>query len=213
MKISRWIVGLLVIFLLAGCVSQNKYDMLEKEKSDLSSKFTTATADLNIAKKKSDEQAKELAELNQLRTENEQLKEKLDLYRKQANPGVDTSQYNTTVEEEYINNLIQVYEFKAKYFDSLLDGKVPGVTFKIKNKGNKTLSEIEVTVYFKDANGNNIAEESYLPVNDMDFDYKELKPNYTFQLDSDHFYTSKTVPKEWKAGNAEIKVTQIKFKD
>ncbi|AIQ11943.1 hypothetical protein [Paenibacillus durus] len=214
MKTTKWIVMLMVPFLLAGCVSQGKYDTIEKEKTTLSAKLTTATTDLDAAKKKSDEQAKQLAELEQLRTENEQLKEKLDLYRKQANPSAtDTSKYNTTVEQEYINNLIQVSDFQAKYFDSLLDGKVPGVMFKIKNKGNKILSEIEVTVYFKDVNGNNIAEESYTPVNDMDFDYKELKPNYTFQLDSDHFYTAKTVPKEWKAGNAEIKVTRIKFKD
>ncbi|WP_025690288.1 hypothetical protein [Paenibacillus zanthoxyli] len=214
MKTTKWIVVLMVPFLLAGCVSQGKYDSIVKEKTDLSAKLTTATADLDTAKKKSDEQAKQLADLNQLRTENEQLKEKLDLYRKEANPAAaDTSKYNTTVEQEYINNLIQISDFQAKYFDSLLDVKVPGITFKIKNKGNKTLSEIEVTVYFKDVNGNNIAEESYIPVNDMDFDYKELKPNYTFQLDGDHFYTVKTVPKDWNAGNAEIKVTQIKFKD
>ncbi|WP_150273148.1 hypothetical protein [Paenibacillus tepidiphilus] len=214
MKTAKWIVVLMIPFLLAGCVSQGKYDALEKEKADLSAKLATATADLDSTKKKAEEQAAQLAELTQLRTENEQLKENLDLYRKEASPAAaDTSNYNTTAEEEYISNLIEVYDFQAKYYDSLLDGKVPGVTFKIKNKGNKSLGEIELTVYFKDANGNNIAEESYTPVNEMDFDYPELKPNYTFQLDNDRFYTAKTVPKEWKAGAAEIKVTSIKFKD
>lgn len=214
MKLAKWSVAGVMILVLAGCVSQDKYEALEKENTDLSSKLTTAMSDLDAAKKKSDEQDKQLGELVGVRTENEQLREKLDLYRKQQNPGLeDTGKYNTTVEEEYIHNLLQVYDFKAQYFESWLDGKVPGVTFKIKNKGNRTLSEVDVTVYFKDAEGNNIAEETYYPVSDVSFDYKELKPNYTFQLESDRFYIAESVPEEWKSGNAEIKITQIEFKD
>lgn len=214
MKLAKWSVAGVMILVLAGCVSQDKYEALEKENTDLSSKLTTAMSDLDAAKKKSDEQDKQLGELVGVRTENEQLRAKLDLYRKQQNPDhEDTGKYNTTVEEEYINNLLQVYDFKAQYFDSWLDGKVPGVTFKIKNKGNRTLSEVDVTVYFKDPEGNYIAEETYYPVSDVGFDYKELKPNYTFQLESDRFYTAESVPAEWKSGNAEIKITQIEFKD
>jgi hypothetical protein len=71
---------------------------------------------------------------------------------------------HTSAEDEYINNLLQVFDVQAKYYDSILDGSVPGITFKIKNKGTKTLKSIEVTVYFKDANGKNIGEQKYYPV-------------------------------------------------
>ena len=40
----------------------------------------------------------------------------------------------------------------------------PGVEFKIKNNGTETLEMVKVTVYFKDAQGNTIAEEDYTPV-------------------------------------------------
>jgi len=214
MKKAKWIIIPALSLLLAGCVSQSKYDTLEQEKADLSTQLATIKGDLDKSKKKAEEQAKQLVERDEVLKENKQLKEKLDLYRQQVNPNsVDTNQQNLTIEEEYINSFLQVYDFQAKYFDSLLDGNVPGVKFKIKNKGNKTLSYVKATVYFKDTEGNNIAEDSYAVVNDYNFDYKELKPNYTYQIEKDKFYTSKTVPSEWKAGNAEIKITEIKFKE
>lgn len=209
------IIVCIIPFLLVGCVSQSDYDTLEKEKGELSDQLSAVVADLDSNKKKLDEQAKQLVELEQLHSENEQLKKKLDLYRSEVNSKAEQgSNYNSTVEEEYINNLLEVYDFKAAWMNSLLDGKVPGVVFKIKNKGQKTISEIEVTVYFNDGKGNNIAEESYHPVYDsITSDYKELKPNYTFQLESDRFYSTKTVPEEWKSGNATIEITNIKFKE
>lgn len=209
-----WIVVTIIPFLLVGCVSQSNYDTLEKERSELSAQLATVVADLDSSKEKLEEQAKQLAEHEQLLSENEQLKKKLDLYRSEANPKADqSSNYNSTAEEEYMNNLLEVYDFKAAWMNSLLDGEVPGVVFKIKNNGNKTISEIELTVYFNDGKGNNIAEETYHPVYDsITSDYKELKPNYTFQLESDRFYSAKTVPVEWKSGNATIEITSIKFK-
>ncbi|GGH27429.1 hypothetical protein [Paenibacillus segetis] len=204
-----------ISLLLAGCVSQSEFDQVKKEKLANEEKLVSLEKDLKLMRKKVDDQANELTQMNQIGSENNQLKEKLDLYRSESNPdSKENNNYNSTLEEEYINNLLQIYDFKAVYMDSWLDGKVPGVVFKIKNKGEKTLSEIEVTVYFTDANGNNIAEDTYYPVFDSAVsDFKELKPNYTFQLDNDHFYSAKLVPKEWKSGDANIKITSIKFKE
>ena len=118
--------------------------------------------------------------------------------------------------KEYINNKIKVYDVKAKYMDSLLDGRVPGLIFKIKNNGKKTLSKLEITFYYKNKKGDIIYENSYTPIDSSNIyvgtgTEKELKPNYVWQLESDKFYTDKKVPKEWKEGSIEYKITNIEY--
>jgi hypothetical protein len=87
------------------------------------------------------------------------------------------------------------------------------VEFKIKNNGAETLSEVDVTVYFKDGKGNTIAEESYYPVlvGRLFSDSKPLKPNYIWQMERGKFYSAKSVPSEWKEGAAEIRITDLQF--
>ncbi|MBU1625923.1 hypothetical protein KKB18_00985, partial [bacterium] len=81
--------------------------------------------------------------------------------------------------QAYIQNVV-LYDLKSKYYESYLESKCPGVEFKIKNKGDKTLKEVEVTVYFKDGSGSVIAEEIYHPVLVTEYSYsgdnKPLKP-------------------------------------
>ncbi|WP_251502467.1 hypothetical protein [Paenibacillus polysaccharolyticus] len=216
MKVKAGIISVMCIpLLLAGCVSQSELDQVMNEKKVLEEKLVSQGNDLKTAQEKVEAQEGELQQLKGVTDENNSLKEKLLLYRSEANPKVSNeSNYNTTAEEEYINNLIEIIDFKAVYMDSLLDGMVPGVVFKLKNKGEKTLSRVEVTVYFTDDRGKNIAEESYSPVNEIGIvSYKELKPNYTFQMEKDRFYKADLVPKEWKSGNANIKITKIEFKN
>lgn len=114
--------------------------------------------------------------------------------------------------QAYIEN-IQLYELKSKYYETYFDGKVPGVTFKLKNNGNRTLKRVEVTVYFKDSDGNIIFEEDYLPVLVSEYsfnDNKPLKPNYVWSL-GDKFYKAEKVPSEWKVGSVSAKITDIEF--
>jgi len=98
---------------------------------------------------------------------------------------------------------------------SSYDGKMPGVVFKLKNKGDKTLDEIVVAVYFKDADNRTIAEEKYYPINTQstafDNNHGPLKPGYIWQMEPRKFYKAKSVPSEWKPGNAEVKITSIHF--
>lgn len=120
--------------------------------------------------------------------------------------------------EEKLNYMkkISIYDLKAKYYNSLLDGWVPGVLFKIKNNGDKTLTKVEVTIYFKDSSGNVIYEKDYNPVLVTDFsfgDNKPLKPNYIWRNERGHFYSAKSVPEEWKVGSVEAKVTDIEFEE
>jgi hypothetical protein len=116
--------------------------------------------------------------------------------------------------QAYIKN-VELYDLKAKYYTTYLDEKVPGVEFKLKNKGDRSLKEVEVTVYFKDANSTIIAEEDYHPVLVTKYsfsgDNKPLKPNYVWQMERGKFYKADSVPSEWKEGSVSAKITNIEF--
>lgn len=113
---------------------------------------------------------------------------------------------------DYIAKNIEVYGLTARYMDSLLDGRVPGVTFKIRNKGDRTLDGVEVTVEFLDAEGNAIAEEVYNPVIAGGYSSDPpLRPKYIWQNERGRFYSAKSVPSEWKSGNARAFVSDIEF--
>lgn len=115
----------------------------------------------------------------------------------------------------YISEHLELYDVTARYMDSLLDGKVPGVLFKLRNKGDKPLSRVEVTVYFKGANGRIIAEEDFLPVLVSEYsfsgDNKPLKPGYVWQMESGRFYSAKSVPSEWEEGSIDAAITDVEF--
>lgn len=118
--------------------------------------------------------------------------------------------------QAYVKNVV-LYDLKAMYYKTYLEEKVPGVKFKLKNKGNRTLKKVEVTVYFKDANGTIIAEEDYHPVLVTEYsfigDNKPLKPNYIWQMERGKFYKADSVPSEWKEGAASAKITNIEFEE
>lgn len=115
----------------------------------------------------------------------------------------------------YIASNLQLYDLKARYYDSMLDGRVPGVDFKIKNAGSRTLNEVTVRVVFQDKDGKAIAEEEYYPVLVSEHNFmgnnKPLRPNYIWQNEPDKFYSAKAVPSEWNEGKAVATITDIVF--
>lgn len=115
----------------------------------------------------------------------------------------------------YIKNNLTLYGVTSKYYDSVLDGKVPGVDFKIKNNGDQALSRVEVTIYFKDESDAVIFEKSFLPVLVSEYSFSgnndPLKPGYIWQQERGHFYSAKDVPSEWSEGNVEAEITRIEF--
>ena len=116
--------------------------------------------------------------------------------------------------QAYIANSLELTDLKAQMYNSVLDGKVPGVEFKIRNKGDKALKRVEVTVYFKDKDGKIIYEQKYTPVNMGTFDGgKILKPNYIWQIERGKFLNAKSVPSEWASGAVDAKITAIEFAD
>jgi hypothetical protein len=116
--------------------------------------------------------------------------------------------------QAYIENVV-LYDLQSRYHETYLEKKVPGVEFKIKNKGDRTLKEVKVTVYFKDASGTIIAEKSYHPVLVTEYsfsgDNNPLKPNYIWQMEGGKFYKADSVPSEWKEGAVSAKIANIEF--
>jgi hypothetical protein len=114
----------------------------------------------------------------------------------------------------YINTYLDLYDIQVKYHDSELHGRVPGILFKLKNRGDRQLDKVEVTVYFKDSNGKVISEEDYTPILVSEFSFnddKPLKPGYIWQMESGKYYMAKSVPEEWVEGSVEMKITDIRF--
>lgn len=113
---------------------------------------------------------------------------------------------------DYIAKHVEVYELEAQYMDSMLDGRIPGVTFKIKNNGGRTLRSVDVTVEFLDAQGKPIAEEVYYPVRAGGYNSSApLRPGYIWQNERGRFFSAKAVPSEWQSGRARARVSDIEF--
>ena len=115
--------------------------------------------------------------------------------------------------EAYLKRL-KLYDFETGLHDTYVDKRVPGVKFKIKNEGDLTLSRAEVTVYFKDATGKTIHEESFVPVSVKSFradNRGPLRTGYIWEPERGTFYTAKTVPPEWRPGTAEARITDLDF--
>lgn len=112
----------------------------------------------------------------------------------------------------YINYYVRVYDADVRYFNSALDGRVPGATFKIQNTGDRSLSRIELVIYFKGPTGQVIFEDSYVPVSNSTLrNDRPLRPGYIWEIERGKFFAAKSAPSEWEEGSYEIKVSSISF--
>jgi len=115
----------------------------------------------------------------------------------------------------YIANHLELYDVNATYKDAVLSGRVPGVLFKLRNNGDRSLDRVQITVYFKDADNNIIAEEQYTPVLVTEYNFsgdnQPLKAGYIWQNEKGKFYAAKRVPSEWQEGNVDARITEIRF--
>jgi hypothetical protein len=112
---------------------------------------------------------------------------------------------------EYIAGYLELYETSARYQKLAYDEILPGIRFKLKNTGPRTLEEVEVSVFFKDAAGNVISEKKFYPVRPSE--NEPLKPGFIWQMEPNYFYSAKNVPSEWKQELTEFRITDIRFSD
>jgi len=164
-------------------------------------------------KKKVDEtmsQAKQLEKEKKLYAAKEKYQEVLELDSKV----VEASEKIKELEKE-----IKSFKEKQAYIDkveirnvhigkSILDEA--GVFGEVKNLGDRTLKEVEITIYCLDKNGKTIFEKTYRPVLVSEYslfgDNKPLKPKYSkkFGVKLDD------APSDW-ARKVKVKVTDIEF--
>ena len=116
----------------------------------------------------------------------------------------------TEAKQNYIQNYLQLFEIEAEIINTLWDEKKPGIKYAIKNNGSEILTEIKVTVYFLDKNDNPFFEKSYSPISKYNFDYKILKPNYTYRFDKNKYQTIDNLGDEW-SGKIKIEIVDIEF--
>ena len=85
-----------------------------------------------------------------------------------------------------------------------------GIFGEIKNTGDRTLSEVEIKVYYLDNQGQTIYEDTYHPVlvSSWSSDSKSLKPNYSEKFG----YNADKVPSEWSK-KIKVYVTNIEFEE
>ncbi len=87
----------------------------------------------------------------------------------------------------------------------------PGVYAEVKNNSNKTLDEVEITIYFLDEQGNPVSEKSYSPVNASarsfgTSDYSALKSKYSRKFG----YKADDAPSDWSK-KVTVQVTKVRF--
>ena len=79
----------------------------------------------------------------------------------------------------------------------------------IVNHGNRTLKEVEITVYYLDKDKKAIGEEKHYPVSEYSWsDNAPLKPNYIKEFD---YYVGDDIPSGWST--VSIAITNIEFEE
>lgn len=159
-------------------------------------------------------EAEDLSKENEaLRKENEQLREALGLSKdEKIEEGKIPTKKLDQEKNNYIHTYLEITDVQAKYYTTK-NGKEPGATFKLRNKGSRTLNNVEVTIFFKDANDSRITEHKVYPINKLRASEKDwiLKPNYVWQLNQGEYWAASHVSEDWKEGNVDIEITNIEF--
>lgn len=112
---------------------------------------------------------------------------------------------------------IEITNFVAKRIDTYRKEGVPAVKISLKNKGDRSLDKVKVTVYFKGEDGREIFEESFHPVLVSEYsfggDNKPLKPGYVKEMDKGKYYTLDKPLSDWQEGKATVKIEDIEFSE
>ncbi len=135
--------------------------------------------------------------------------------RNTLNGGISNNGSNSTAQEaiDYINNSLVLENAVVDEFDTYYNTKVWGLSdVKIKNNGDKSVTQATVTVYFKDESGNTIGENNInIKIADIYNTVSAIKPNYEWVSEKDHYYELKNLSDNINPTRNEIKITNVKF--
>lgn len=118
---------------------------------------------------------------------------------------------NLSPEEEYIRDYVDLTSAKVEMCTSYKKG-TPGLRdVSVKNRGDKDIESLTVTVYFQDSDGRDIAENSFIVIGNY-FDYSDdLKANYSWAMENDRFYEIKNLADEVDISRYRVEITKITF--
>jgi type II secretory pathway pseudopilin PulG len=135
--------------------------------------------------------------------------------RNTLNGGISNNGGNSTTQEaiDYINNSLVLENAVVDEFDTYYNTKVWGLSdIKVKNNGDKSITQITITVYFKDESGNTIGENNInIGIADIYNTVSALKPNYEWASEKDHYYELKNLSDNINPTRNEIKITNVRF--
>ncbi len=129
--------------------------------------------------------------------------------------GISNSGNNSTTQEKvnYINDNLVLESAVVDEFDTYYNNKVWGLSgIKVKNNGDKSISQLTITVYFKDESGKTIGENNInIGIADIYNTVSALKPNYEWSSEEDYYYELKNLSDNIEPTRNEIKITNLKF--
>ena len=126
-----------------------------------------------------------------------------------SNNGISNTTPTSNEVQDYINNSFVLENAVVEQFDSY-KGKEWGLTkIQVKNNGEKTVTEFEVTVYFQDEAGNDIAEDSFW-IGSVYLN-NSLKPNYSWKQEDDRYYSFDNLTSNVNPARHKIQITDLKF--
>lgn len=114
---------------------------------------------------------------------------------------------------ETYRDQIEIYEVESAYYERY-DGSVPGVWFKVRNNTDRTITRLQVTAFFEDAEGQVISEKTFTLVNDSEYamgNREPLKPGQIWSMSKNQFYAAERVPSEWEEGSVAIGVSSLRL--
>lgn len=141
---------------------------------------------------------------------------KIDSAKEAAMEGITetrTALKTFTEKMEYVAN-VEITEFVAKRIDTYSDKDVPAIRLSLKNRGNRSLDKVKVTVYFLDKNGDPIYEENFHPVLVSSYSIRNnrpLKAGYVYEMEEGKYFTVKSKLSEWDESKTIIKIVDIAF--
>ncbi|SDD92780.1 hypothetical protein [Kordiimonas lacus] len=94
---------------------------------------------------------------------------------------------------------------------------MPLVWFKLRNNGQRTVTEVRVHVNFLNEHGDIVHEADFYPVHEDDYgidrNNKPLGPGDVWQMSNIRYYMPQGVPHTWKPGAVTAHVESIRLKD
>jgi tetratricopeptide (TPR) repeat protein len=164
-----------------------------------------------------------LAEGRKLRQEG-RLPEALEKYQKafeldpantEASDGVaalERASRLVKLKQEYMETNLEIIGFKATPGRGR-GGMGTTVSGRLLNNGHRTLTQVEVTVYFLDDDSRIVAEKTYRPIPSADIVFYGEGGSLKRGLTRDFGYVvDEPLPKEW-AGKARARVTNVEFEE